>query len=692
MSTIRVWLATTCLVAMAAALISIRGTSGRPGAVVAAAEKHGLERTDIDPTCKACDTFYNYAAGGWLKRNPIQPAYSSWGRFNLLQDKNQAVLRQILESAARNKNAAPGSIEQKIGDYYASCMDTERIEAEGIKPIEPQLTRIAALANLPQLQDEVARAQTEGIGALFYFGSSPDEKNSDQVIGIATQGGLGLPDRDYYLRDDDHSKMLLEQYEQHVANMLQLVGDAPEVARAEARTVVTIEKQMAQASKTRVELRDPESNYHKMDVAALRTLTPNFPWESYFRNIGFPGIREVNVGQPDFFRALDKDLTAISLPDWKIYLRWHLVHSSATALPSKFVDENFNFYGRTLTGAKELQPRWKRCVVSTDHNLGEALGQKYVAQAFPPESKERARAMVQNLVKALRTDLATLPWMSERTRQQALIKLDAITLKIGYPDKWRDYSGFRVVRTSFVENVRGGSAFEFRRNMDQIGKPVDRNEWEMTPPTVNAYYNPEMNEIVFPAGILQTPFFDAKADDALNYGGIGAVIGHEMTHGFDDEGRQYDAKGNLRDWWTPEDVKNFNDRAACIEKQFDNFKIAELHENGKLVLGESIADLGGITIAHMAFAQAQASKPPAEATRKIDGFTPEQRFFLAWARIWATNARPEYERMMVTVDPHPLPRFRADAPLQNMPEFAEAFSCQAGNSMVRPAGERCKIW
>ncbi len=692
MRTLRIWTATLGLVGIAAALITVRGTPTRSGAVVAAAEKHGLDAADLDTTCKACENFYQYATGGWLKRNPVQPAYSSWGRFNQLQDKNQAVLRQILENAAREKNPPSGSIDQKIGDFYAACMDTDRIEAEGIKPLEPQLTRIAALSNLAQLEDEVARSQSEGTRALFSFGSSPNEKNSDQVIGIANQGGLGLPDRDYYLRSDDRSKMLRAQYEEHVANMLQLIGEAPDVARAEARTVLAIETQMAQASKTRVELRDPEANYHKMGIAELRTLTPNFPWDAYFRNIGFPDIREVNVGQPDFFRALDKDLTAIPLSDWKAYLRWHLVHSAAAALPAKFVDENFNFYGRTLTGAKELQPRWKRCVIATDHNLGEALGQKYVEQVFPPESKERARMMVQNLVQALRSDLETLPWMGNQTRQQALAKLAAINLKIGYPDKWRDYSAYKVDRASYLENARGGSTFEFRRNLAQIGKPVDRNEWGMTPPTVNAYYNPEMNEIVFPAGILQTPFFDAKADDALNYGGIGAVIGHEMTHGFDDEGRQYDAKGNLRDWWTPEDVKNFQARATCIEKQFDSFTVEELHENGKLVLGESIADLGGLTISHMAFQHALAVKGSSAAQHKVDGFTPEQRFFLAWARIWATNARPEYERMMISVDPHPLPRFRGNGPLQNMPAFAEAFNCQAGSPMARPANEQCKIW
>ncbi len=681
---------------VAAALVIFAGGPGgltQRLTAVSAAENHGLNPADLDTTCKPCQDFFQYATGGWMKHNPIPPAYPSYGRFNELQNKNQLVLRQILDAAARNKHAAPGSVEQKIGDFYASCMDTNKIEADGLKPVEPELERIASLSSLAQLEDEVARAQSEGVGALFRFGSTQDAKNSEQVIGIANQGGLGLPDRDYYLKQDDHSKQLLQQYQEHVAKMLQLAGDAPDTAAAEARTVLAVERQIAQSSKTRVELRDPQSNYHKMTVAQLRELTPDFSWDTYFHNIGFPSIREVNVGQPEFFQALDKQLTSIPLNDWKIYLRWHLIHSSATELPEKFVEENFDFYGRTLTGAKELQPRWKRCVVSTDHNLGEALGQKYVAQVFPPAAKERARVMVENLVKALHSDIETLPWMSEPTRQQALAKLSAMTLKIGYPDKWRDYSAFQVVRRSYVENAEHGSAFEFHRNLAQIGKPVDRTEWGMTPPTVNAYYNPEMNEIVFPAGILQPPFFDPKADDAINYGGIGSVIGHEMTHGFDDEGRQYDAKGTLRDWWTPEDVKNFDERATCIEKQFDSFTVTDdLHENGKLVLGESIADLGGLTIAHMAFDQVQAAKPARSNTATVDGFTPEQRFFIAWARIWSTVARPEYERMMLTVDPHPLPRFRANGPLQNMPAFATAFSCTAGDPMVRPAGQSCKIW
>jgi putative endopeptidase len=528
------------------------------------------------------------------------------------------------------------------------------------------------------------------VRVLFGFSSAQDDKNSEQAIGLATQGGLGLPDRDYYTQQDDRSKQLRTQYEQHVSRMLQLAGDAPTTAAAAARTVLDIETQLAQASKTRVERRDPQANYHKMDLAEMRTLTPAFSWESYFRNVGFPDIREVNVGQPEFFQALDQQLTAVPLADWKIYLRWHLIRASAPALSSKFVNENFAFYNRTLTGAKELQPRWRRCITATDRNLGEALGQKYVAQEFPPEARVKARAMVLDLVAALRSDLETLPWMSDATRAQALAKLATMSLKIGYPDTWRDYSSYQVTRGPYIENLMRGSAFELHRVLAHIGKPVDRTEWQMTPPTVNAYYDASLNEIVFPAGILQPPFFDPRADDALNYGGMGAVIGHEMTHGFDDQGSQYDAQGNLRDWWTPEDRKNFQARATCVEQQFSAFAVeGDLHENGKLVLGESIADLGGLTIAHMALARALAARP---APGKVDGYTQQQRFFLAFARIWAANARPEYERMLTNTDPHPLPRFRTNGPVSNMPEFAAAFSCQAGEPMVRNAAARCKIW
>ena len=684
----RTW-ATLALAFLAAGAIAFSSGSLGAGSATAAG-KSGFTRSDLDAHCKPCEDFYEFATGGWEAHNPIQPAYSSWGRFSALQDQNQAVLRRILEEAAKQKKAAHGSLDQKIGDFYASCMDTGAIEAQGKKPLEDEMTRIAEIQTLQQFEDEAARLQSHGIRALLFFDSGQDDKDSTRVIAQAFQGGLGLPDRDYYLKPDDRFKQIREKYRQHVAHMLVLAGDAPDAAVAEAQAVLAIETQLAQASRTAVQMRDPQANYNKMSLAEFLQLTPSIEWRAYFRDLGFPSISTVNVGEPEYFQALDKELTTVPLNDWKTYLRWYFLHGAVSALPSRFIDENFDFYDRTLNGTKELPPRWKRCVASADRSLGEALGQKYVAAVFRPGAKAEARAMVDNLVAALRSDLQTLPWMSEPTRQQALAKLDTMMLKIGYPDKWRDYSGYEVVRDSYFQNLWRSSEFDYQWRMNKIGKPVDRTEWQMTPPTVNAYYDPEMNEIVFPAGILQPPFFDAKGNRALNYGGIGAVIGHEMTHAFDDSGSQYDAQGNLRNWWTPEDRKNFDARAACVQKQFDGFVVSgTLHENGKLVLGEAIADLGGLTISHIAFERSLQETPE---PKKRNGYTEDQLFFLGFARIWANNSRPEFEQSMVVVNPHPLPRFRVRGPLQNMPEFAAAFSCQAGEPMVAPAGQRCKIW
>jgi len=650
---------------------------------------HGFDLSDLDTTCKPCADFYQYATGGWRAHNPIPPAYSSWGQFNLLGDRNQQVLRQILEAAAQDRHAAPGSIEQKIGDFYGSCMDETRIESAGATPLQPELERIAKIASTADLQAETTRLQSIGVDAMFGFGSIPDFKDSTQVIGDAGQGGLGMPDRDYYLRPDDASQKLRDQYVAHVARMFVLLGDAPDAAAAEAKTVMTVETQLAQASSTPVELRDPVANYHRMTPPELQALTAHFVWADYFHEAGFPDIAAVNLEQPKFFTQLDSMLASVPLAGWKTYLRWHLAHEAAPLLSSKFVNENFDFYGKTLQGTTELRPRWKRCVSATDDDLGEALGQKYVEKAFPPEAKAAALQMVHHLMAALRADMETLTWMGPETRKQAEAKLDAMMLKIGYPDKWRDYSAYEVTRDSYIDNAFRGEAFEFHRELAKIGKPADRTEWGITPPTVDAYYNPTMNEIVFPAGILQSPFFDPKADDALNYGGMGAVIGHEMTHGFDDEGSQFDAQGNLRDWWTPEDHKNFDARADCVAKQFDAYVVSgDLHENGKLVEGESIADLGGITISHMAFEAAEAGKTAAP----IDGLTPDQRYYLGWARIWAENDRPEGERLQTNTDPHPLPRFRVNGPMSNLPEFAAAYGCQAGDAMVRAETERCRIW
>ena len=662
--------------------------AGLPGD--AGEQSHAFNLTNLDRSVSPCDDFFKFADGGWVKNNPIPADHSSWSTFNQLHDRNEETLHQILDKASTDKTAAAGSNSRKIGDFYASCMDETKIEADGLTPLEPEFQRIAAINDTQTLQVEIARLQHEGVRDVFSFGSEQDLKDSTKVIAAADQGGIGLPDRQYYLQIDDRSKRLRDQYVQHVTNMFKLLGDDAATAASNAAIVLEIETDLANASMDKAERRDPEKLYHVMSLAQLRELTPHLSWEGYFQETGTPAVNSIDVNVPDFFKQVDASLVSTPPANWKIYLRWHLIHSAAAALPARFVEENFDFYGRTLTGAKEMLPRWRRCVEATDRQLGEALGQDYVKDHFPPEAKGTALAMVKNLIAALRDDLSTLDWMSPATRRQAIIKLDAINLKIGYPDKWRDYSAYRVDRGSYVENALRGNSFEFARDLAKIGKPVDRTEWDMTPPTVNAYYNPSMNEIVFPAGILQPPFFDPKGDPAINYGGIGAVIGHEMTHGFDDEGSKFDGQGNLKDWWTPEDKKNFEQRGDCIANQFSGYQFETgLNENGKLVEGESIADLGGLTIAHAAFQKSLQGKsePPKE-----NGFTAEQRFFLGFAQIWSGSDRPEFARLMVKTNEHPLSQFRTNGPLSNTLAFAKAFGCGAGAPMVRPEDKRCRIW
>lgn len=650
----------------------------------------GFDFANLDRSAKACVNFDQFANGGWKKTHPIPPQYPRWGTFNILAEHNRDVLHQILESAVKDTSAPQGSEERKVADYYSSCMDEPAIEAEGMKPLEPELRRIAAIHDVASLRAEIERLQSEGVRAVFRVGSVQDFKHSTHVIGAISQGGLGLPDRDYYLKTDPKSKRTREQYVAHVTKMFELMGDPAATASTEAQTVMNVETQLARASLTRVERRNPDNIYHKMSQAEVEKLAPEFGWPAYFRETGLEGKGDINVAEPKFFQAVNGMLSSVSLPDWKVYLRWHLIDATAPALSSKFVDEDFNFNGRVLTGTKEILPRWKRCVRSTDRGIGMALGKMYVKRAFSPEAKAHAKQMVHNLEAALRTDIHHLDWMGPQTKKAALAKLDAITEKIGYPDKWRDYSKLTVTRGPYVENLMRAREFEFNRELAKVGKPVDRTEWGMTPSTVNAYYNPLMNEIVFPAGILQPPFFDAHRDDAYNYGAIGAVIGHEMTHGFDDQGSKFDAQGNRRNWWTPQDKKNFNARAQCIIKQFDSYEVQPgLYENGRLVTGESIADLGGLTLAYMAYQKSLEGKPKPPV---IHGFTAQQRFFLGFAQVWAGNIRPQLERLQVNTDPHPIAHFRVIGPLSNMTSFAQAYGCKAGDPMVRPKDKRCRIW
>ncbi|HEX3878293.1 MAG TPA: M13 family metallopeptidase [Bryobacteraceae bacterium] len=640
----------------------------------------------IDRKADPCVDFYQYACGTWIKNNPIPSDQSRWGRFGQLQERNREVLHEILEDAAKPA-ANRDPVTREIGDYYAACMDVAGIDARGLDSIKPQLDRIRALKDKAQIADLIARMQREGMGSLFDFGSGQDFKDSTQVIAQADQGGIGLPDRDYYTRTDAKSVETRDKYVAHMTRMFQLMGDAPDAAKAHAATVMKIETDLAKASLDNVSRRDPEKQYHKMSKQELQALTPAFQWNEYLTLTGAPSFQVVNVAWPDFFKALNAELQSVSLDDWKTYFTWHLMHAEAPVLTTKFVAENFDFYGKTLTGAQEMRPRWKRCVDYTDNALGEALGQKFVEHTFGKEGKERTLGMVNRLEKAVGQDIEALPWMTPATKQKAMAKLAAIKNKIGYPDHWRDYSSVTIKRDDALGNSARADQFEFQRQLNKIGKPVNRNDWDMTPPTVNAYYDPLMNDINFPAGILQPPFYDNDMDDAVNYGGIGMVIGHELTHGFDDQGSQFDPAGNLKNWWTPDDKKEFDQREACIIKEYSSFTVAsDLHVNGELTLGENTADNGGARVALMALEAALMNHTRPE----IGGYTPEQRFFLSFGQVWCANDRPEAERLQVQTDPHSPARFRVNGVVQNMPEFQKAFSCKAGQPMAPE--NACHVW
>ncbi len=649
----------------------------------------GLDIRNFDTSTRACDDFYQFANGGWLARNPVPPAYQRWGVFNEVNNRNEDLLHEILEAATNNPDAEPGSNEQKIGDFFASAMDVEKIEAAGLDPLKPDLARIDAIGSLADLQKVITQFHLEGISSLFDLGVYEDLKDTSRSILYVTQGGLGLPDRDYYVKDDADSKKLREQYVAHVAKMFMLLGEPEADANAHAATVMEIETRLAKASLTRVEARDPNKQYDLVKVSELDPSEPNFSWAGYLADLGLEDVEDLSHQPGAFFKEVNTLLAERSLDDWKVYLRWHLVHAAAPYLSSAFENENFAFYGTALRGTKELLPRWKRALRPMNRYLGEALGQLYVARAFPPEYKARALALVDNLRSVLKERIQNLDWMGEETKKKALEKLATFTPKIGYPDKWRDYSKLQIDRSSYLANVRRGAAFEVRRNLDKIGKPVDKTEWLMNAHTVNAYYNPVKNEIVFPAGILQPPFFDGEIDDPVNYGAFGAVIGHEILHGFDDQGSKFDAQGNLNDWWTEEDRKRFEERTAKLVDQFNAYvAIDDLHVNGKLTLGENIGDLGGVTVSFAALQKALAKNP----LGRIDGMTPQQRFFLAYAQAWRANYRPEALRLLVKTNPHAPPKFRTLGPLSNLEGFYKAFGCAPGDGMYRHEADRVKIW
>jgi endothelin-converting enzyme/putative endopeptidase len=638
----------------------------------------------MDKSVDPCKNFYQYACGSWIKSNPIPSDQAHWGRFDELAERNRETLHEILEAASKATNRDADT--QKIGDYYAACMDEKALDAKGLAPLQPELDRINNLKDKAQLAEAIAHLHRVGIASLFEFGSGQDFKDSSLVVAQIDQGGLGLPDRDYYFKDDAKSVEIRQKYLVHVQRMFELAGDKPDVAKAHAATVMRIETELAKGSLDRVSRRDPEKIYHPMKKSEVAALTPQFHFAQYFTATKAPGFDNVVVSWPDFLKTVNAQIQSVSLDDWKTYLKWHMLHSEVPVLPTTFLKENFDFYGKTLSGIQEMRPRWKRCVDYTDNQLGEALGKKYVEKTFGAEGKERMLKMVRALETAMGQDIEKLDWMTPATKKEAIGKLHAITNKIGYPEKWRDYSSVVIKRDDAMGNGFRADEFEFQRQLDKIGKPVDRLEWGMTPPTVNAYYDPQMNNINFPAGILQPPFFDKGMDDAVNFGGIGMVIGHELTHGFDDEGRQFDPKGNLRDWWTDKDAKSFEERAACIADEYASFQVAPgAHINGKLTLGENTADNGGARIALMALLNTLGNN-----MKKIDDMTPEQRFFVAFGQIWCSNEREEALRLQVQTDPHSPPEFRVNGVVQNMPEFQKAFSCKAGQPMVKNSA--CRVW
>jgi predicted metalloendopeptidase len=652
-----------------------------------------LDPKNIDPSVKPGDDFFEYANGAWIKRTEIPPEYSRWGAFNELIERNNDSLHTIAEKASQtavDPKLAPET--QKVGDYYASGMDEKAIEAARTQPLTGEFQKIDAIKDGQDVLKEIAHLHSIGINVFFDFGSGPDAKDSTRDIAQAMQGGLGMPDRDYYTKQDADMKEKREKYIAHVTKMLTLLGEPADKAAEDAKKIMALETKLAEASRTRVALRDPIKNYNKMGVRQLQDLTPDWNWSAYFDGINLPQPGDINVRQPEFFKAANDLFKMTSLDDWKAYLRWHVISATAPYLSKDFVDENFDFNDRILRGTQQDKPRWKRVVISEDGDIGEALGKLYVSFYFPPEAKVRALELVNNLKEALADRIKTLDWMDEPTKQEALKKLAAMNVKIGYPDKWLDYSLLPIDRGPYVSNALRAAKFESDRDVQKIGKPVDPTDWGMTPPTVNAYYQPNRNEIVFPAGILQPPFFYADADDAVNYGAIGAVIGHEMTHGFDDQGRQFDANGNLRDWWSKQSADEYNKRRKAVVAQYNAYEaLPGMHVNGELTQGENIADIGGLKLAYAALQKALA-KNPEERTKKIDGFTPEQRFFLAFAAIWRSKIRDEDQKLRLTTDPHSPAQFRVNGPLSDMPEFAKAFNIPEGSKMVRPADKRVNIW
>jgi endothelin-converting enzyme/putative endopeptidase len=652
--------------------------------------QHGIDVTDLDRKADPCNDFYEFANGTWRAKNPIPASMTRWSKRWQAGESSKDKLRDILEGASADKGAPKGSPEQIIGDYYGACMDEARVNARGMEPLKPWFAKIEGAADIAALQRVMAEMHDILVTDPFALAGQLDPHRPSWVLADIGASGLGLPDRDYYLKPEARFKEARDKYVEHIVAMFKLAGWDEKKSAAAAQTIMAMETKLAEASLDNVALRDPAATDHNTNFAQLQAMAPHIDWNDYFKHKHLPTDVDMNVDQPKFIQEVDRQMQQTPLADWKIYLEWHLLNSTAAALSAPFAEEDFAFKGKYLSGTKEMKPRWKRCVESTDNVLGEALGKKYVEKYFPPEAKDRMQEMVRNLLAAMRDDILTRPWMSDDTKEKALAKIATFNPKIGYPDKWKDYSHVEIRRDAFFEDMIAGRKFVEEDDRATIGKTVDRGRWGMTPPTSNAYYNPQLNEIVFPAGILQPPAFDMGAVDAVNYGAIGVVVGHEISHGFDDEGAQFDYQGRLRNWWTDTDLKDFQGRGACVADQFDHYFIEEgVHHNGKLVLGESIGDLAGAKIAYLAYQKSLEGKPrPAD----IDGFTPEQQFFIAWGQFRGDAIRIEAQRLMMQTDQHPVAKYRVIGPLSNLPEFQKAWSCKADAAMVRPESKRCEVW
>ena len=649
---------------------------------------HGIDATDMDKNGAACTDFFDYANGAWRASHPIPDYMDRWSRRWESGEINKEHVRDILTEVSAKSDWKAGSPEQLSGDFYAACMDEKQVDALGIKPVQSYLDDVRAIKTRADVQAMIGKLHDVGVGVPFGVFGQQDLHDPTQIVANIVAGGLGMPDRDYYLKPEKRFVEARENYHTHVTKMFELAGAKPAAAKQVAETVFAFEKRLAEASLDNVALRDPKQQDHKTTFADLPKLAPDFAWPVYFDAAKIPHS-DLNVTQPKFLAQVDTELKATPLAQWKTYLEWHVLNAAANALSKPFVDENFAF-NKTLTGAKEQKPRWKRCAESTDNQLGEALGRKYVEKYFPPEAKARMQDMVKNILLAMKDTINGLAWMGDDTKKKALEKLSTFNPKIGYPDKWKDYAGVTIGRTSYWDDVVSASRWNVDDNRKQIGKPVDRGRWGMTPPTSNAYYNPLLNEIVFPAGILQPPGFDMAATDAVNYGSIGVVIGHEISHGFDDQGAQFDAQGRLNNWWTSADEEKFKAKGQCVVDQFESYFIEPgIHHNGKLVLGESIGDLAGAKLAYLAYRKSREGKP-AEPT--IDGFTPEQQFFIAWGQWRGDETRPEAQRTQVQGDPHPIAKYRVNGPLSNLPAFQQAFACKADAPMVRQGKDRCEVW